>query len=153
MRACSSLNKTVISAELCCRGEWAIVILAEWLHQGMEPLRESRTISPVPETESPLIAKTAPIWATDDNLIVEKGALGKGTLGQSSTLSGDVGRSFISLLSSQVPGSLDLLSKSAQPASCNEFSECYWDMKERIFPSSIQTRGTREPMPSVWPPK
>lgn len=68
----------MISAELCCRGEWAIVILAEWLHQGMEPFSEGRTISPAPETESPLMAKTAPVWATDDNLIVEKGALGKG---------------------------------------------------------------------------
>lgn len=78
MRAYSSLNKTVISAELCCRGKWAIVMLAEWLHQGLKPLRESRTVSPAPETESPLMVKRAPIWATDDNLIVGKGALGKG---------------------------------------------------------------------------
>lgn len=123
----------LISAELCRRGRQAIVILAEWLHQGFVPLCESRIISPALETESPLIWEDSTHMGNWWQHNSGERSTGKRTSGQSSTLSGHVRRSFISLQSSQVPTSLDLLSKTAQPASCNEFSGCYWDMKGGIF--------------------
>lgn len=151
--ACSSLNKTVISAELCRRGRQAIVILAERLHQGIVPLCESRTISSAPETESPLIQEGSTHMGNWWQHNSGERSTGKRTSGQSSALSGHVGHlSFPCKAARFLVLWIFFQRLLSLPAAMNSVGATErW--KGDFFPSRMQTRGARESMPSVWPAK
>lgn len=119
----------LILTKLCHSREQAIAVPVEWLHRSVVPFCESRIISAATETQAPLIWEDSTHMGNRWQHNSGERNIRRRTLGQSSPLSRLVRRSVISLQSSQAPGSLDLLSKTSQPASYNEFSGCYWEMK------------------------